>query len=418
MAMASIASFAGPHPSPQAAGSPASPPAGTKSQPRPHPGFEPIDAGLHVEADKKVSLVAPSHGQSAFGQTSALDTPRIEQVFTLKNDGKAPIALQRLQSSCGCTSAALLAADAASTAKAAATDNALPTLAPGQKVSVRVVVDLTALPPGSTRKYVLVFAKGQTLPVAMLEMSGTLLPSLTLTPALLDFGRLAAGETRALNLVVSYDPRLAPSGALPTLFSTNAAVRVTPLATAATTEKALPSSPGMKTQAYTVTLAHDAPLGPVLGSLAFQPAAVYFASDAPARANGPALPAAFTQVSAQLLGQVTGDVSAEPQAVAFGTAPLGRATSRQIVLTGVKPEALARVKVASASLWISARLLGNEPALGASSGKPAAVARVLEVTVGADAPAGVLQSEIKISLANGQYMLIPITAYVKAQDLR
>lgn len=73
IAMASIAAFAGTPSSP--------PPAGTKSQPRQHPGFEPIDAGLHVEADKKVSLVAPSHGRFAFGQTCSLDTPRIERAL-------------------------------------------------------------------------------------------------------------------------------------------------------------------------------------------------------------------------------------------------------------------------------------------------------------------------------------------------
>ena len=67
-------------------------------------------------------------------------------------------------------------------------------LLPGKEAKLHVALSLIALPPGPLHKFVSVYISGQAQPAAMLEMSGTLLPSVSFSPVFLDFGRLHAGE--------------------------------------------------------------------------------------------------------------------------------------------------------------------------------------------------------------------------------
>lgn len=55
--------------------------------------------GLTVLPAPRVQQVAPNLGDFGFGHANALDTPRVERLFTLRNDGKTPITLARVEPS-------------------------------------------------------------------------------------------------------------------------------------------------------------------------------------------------------------------------------------------------------------------------------------------------------------------------------
>ncbi len=386
-------------------------PAAKAEPPRPSPRNAVVtDVGLRVEAAPEITLTAPNLAARSFAPANLLDTPQLEQVFTLRNAGRVPLILDRFKSSCGCTRVFLAGMEKGESEAEAGGEALGQTLKPEQEMRARVAIDLTALPPGPFQKTVSVYAQGTTRPVALLTLTGTLLPSVTFRPALLDFGQAAPGQARPVLLTVSYDPRLTANGPLPPLFSTNPDVRIAPVRTNPNSPPA-PLPAGQRAETFAVTLVRESPLGFISGSIAFQPGLAVVPAVGALQPSALRLHPAFLQATALLTGQVTGDVVAEPPVAAFGNAPLGRASMRQIVLTGLRPEALANFKIASASLWVTARLLdASLPAPGAN--RPTALA--LELILSPEAPAGVLQTQVKITLANGQRLLIPITAYVTA----
>lgn len=383
-------------------------------------------AGLRVVPSAGIQSLAPNQVQHDFGPVGVLDTPRLEQNFILHNGSATPLALDRLQPTCHCTTA---------TVEGASGDAPLPTLAPGQQAVIHVAVSLAGLAPGPLLKSVLVFTKGDPRPAAVLTLIGQLKPAVTLLPSLLDFGQTAVNKPQALSLTATLDPRLMENGTLPILASNNPDIQITPQPdvisrlkpnltptvnpkpTVGPSGKLTASSPSQafKRRTYRVTLSSSA-AGPITGSL-------YFVSSG----RNPTASAALATATVLLVGQVVGDVAAQPQALSFGTVRLGQGTTRQIVLVGKTGEALKSLKVASASAWLSAKLVGNDPrtlftSAASSSSDPAVQTnqqtnQVLEVTLGPDAPAGTLQSRIKVSLANGQRLLIPVTAYVSAAPM-
>ena len=141
----------------------------------------------------------------ALGETSLLDRPEIVHTFLLRNDGSAPLTLESLVPSCHCTTATV------------GTDGTLPTLAPGGQVAIRVTVVVEPYMSGPLDKWVVVYAQGVVEPVARLEITGTLRPSVTLTPEAVDFGTVAAGQARTVNLTAIVDSRLLSAGTPPSL---------------------------------------------------------------------------------------------------------------------------------------------------------------------------------------------------------
>lgn len=341
-------------------------------------------------------------GRHDFGRVTLLDRPKIEHTFTLKNTGEQPLTITRLQSSCGCASA-LVQPQHQSPSVNAPSKAGLAILAPGEEGSVRVVVDLAGLPPGPIHKPVSVFVQDSAQPAAQLMLHGTLLPSVTFAPAPVDFGRLLSGTAHSLTLTATLDARLAISG-MPSLISSNPAVRVA----ASTAEAARPSdasseNAATRVQTYTLTLAPDAPIGPIIGSLQLVP----FGLVPPE----PAVVAALRTASAIVVGQVVGDVSAEPAMLALGVASAGQTTTRQVVLKATRAAALQSMNVWSDDPWLTARL-------GAPGAGPAASTRTLEVTLGQEAPAGAVQFRLHVTLGNGQRLSIPVSGYVQPPEAK
>ena len=364
--------------------SPASP-----SKPRPASPGIPF-AGLSLVAQDGVSLLYTNQGGYGFGTANPLDTPQITAVFHLKNDTNKPITLSRLEPSCHCTHAEPLPLSAA-----------LPTIAPGQMAAIRVTVDLAGHPAGNLEKTVTVYVAGSTRPAAVLAMEGLLMPLVSVTPALLDFGIVAAGKEKTLPVTVTVDPRLIPGGVLPELRSSNAALRLVPQPVVVT--PAFAGTSKMVTRSYAAVLSANAPLGPVNGSLSF----------APLPQASPVAAEAFTGGSVLLLGQVQGEVSALPQSLAFGTVKQGEEATRQVALMGNSADAVKAVLVSSPSAFISARLQPLSPTFGAG-GQIVTNARTVLVTLSRNAPPGTMQTQLKVSLASGRRLLIPLSAYVSA----
>jgi len=96
------------------------------------------------------------------------------------------------------------------------------------------------------------------------------------------------------------------------------------------------------------------------------------------------------------------------QSLAFGPIPIGRETTRQVLLNAQTPDAAQKLCVESASRWLTGHLLdaGSAPMNGQ------AVTQVLQVTLSPQAPPGVLQSQLKIILSNGQRLIVPVSTYV------
>src|SRR5262245_47868018 len=97
--------------------------------------------GLTVGPGSGVEAGGPSAGRITLGIIDPGATPHLERTFIVRNDTKTPLALLRVQPSCGCSTAS--------------TDGKVPgTLQPGQQMHIHVVIDVTHLQPGRLTKYV------------------------------------------------------------------------------------------------------------------------------------------------------------------------------------------------------------------------------------------------------------------------
>ncbi len=360
------------------------------------------------------------------GVVSPLDAaPAAARIFTLR----APVglvAVTRLSPSCHCVSAALLAVGVA---------ESLPrTLASGGPLSVAVSVALSELRPGPFTKTVVVYARppggGAEFALARLIVRGTLLPAVAVAAgssapaapnlAVLPLGTLdlaAPPDTAGVVLVATPDPRLARDHAV-----------VPPLASAIPGVRAerLPDAKNGALR-YRVTAAPDAPIGPVLGMLAFAPPV----SDRSVRA------AAWRSAGIVVTGEVVGDIATSPRVVAFGVAPGAGATpapglaapkagdtvpsslSRAVTLTARDAKSFARRTVTRAwkkPPFSPARLL--PPATGAGA---TATERTLLITLAPDAArrvaagenGGFFQARVTVRLANGQRLVLPVSAFLQ-----
>jgi hypothetical protein len=344
-----------------------------------------------------------------FGQASLLDTLQIKHTFTLRNDGSAPLSVERLQASCGCTSAVALKTDQGSPAPPTVSPGApLAILSPGEAIDVSVTVDLTHLAPGPQRKFVFIYGAGNTEPLATCEMKGRLLPSVELTPMPVDFGSVTAGEERTVTVTAVFDPRLASLSSTP-MVSSNPAVRVAlvppnPPVPTMLDDSAGPRQP-RRHYTYKVTVERNAPLGALLGVLWFPPVA----SAGPSGAAGQNLAEALASARITFVGEVVGDIAADPQTLAIGMAAHGVGVTRQILLTGRSADALENLRITSDSKWLSVRPI-TSPGTAATGTR---TTKTLDVTIVPEAPAGIFQASLTIILANGQRLIVPVTSYIR-----
>lgn len=385
-------------------------------------------AGLSLVPAPVLKQLANNEGEIEFGQVSALDAPQLERTFQLKNAGKAPVTIERLQTSCHCTSAFFETPTGSRASDIGASKTyTSQTLRPGQTATVRVRIDLAQLTAGSVVKSVFVYLKGNSQPAAFVTLSGELRSSLTLWPQKLDFGQVPMGSPRTLTITTTFDPRLAAPDALPMLVSSDPDIQVAP---APKTLAAVGDVPGQRNlknaplqQTYLITLSASS-AGPVSSVLSFAPTVPRIDSmaaktkmEATARTKQPISAKTDTstilaRISVPVQGEVVGDVAAEPSALALGPVPGQRSAVGRVMLTVQNADALAGAVMSSPSPYVSAKIQTVQPLLGGGGANTLPGSRMLEVTISPKAPLGLMQTTVIVTLTNGQRLHIPISAYI------
>jgi hypothetical protein len=112
----------------------------------------------------------------SFGQVS--QGAKVEHTFRFRNAGEAPLTVEKVRSSCGCT-AALLSATL---------------IPPGGTGEIRTTFD-SARFRGAVVKTVYLYVNDPQRPVAQFHLRGTVKPDLVLEPEQVDMGKLRPGKT-------------------------------------------------------------------------------------------------------------------------------------------------------------------------------------------------------------------------------
>ena len=372
--------------------------------------------GLEVLATSGCDVLSARSGRHDFGTVNVLDRPQIEQVFRLRNNGAQPVTLLPIEPACGCLTASVdLPHSVTHNSRSESfTGKLLAIIASGQEFRIRVVMNLRGLVPGSHSKSVSIYVKGSDAPVATLEMTGTLLPSLAFSTTTLDFGQVRTGEKQTKHVMVVLDQRLLHNRQPPALKTSNPAFDLKPITLDAAAEAKFQKQLLLPKQIYAtmyhadyaVTLAKNAPMGPLSGELSFYPAPPQTSSQA-------TTPEAYLLQSTNVMlsGQVIGDVTAEPSILNMGVLPTDQEVKRQIVLTVKKVALLKAMHIECRNPWITANM--ESPSASATQSHNANTS-VVKITVDARTPAGVLDTQLTIHFADRSRLLVPVRAFLEA----
>jgi|GEM_PF-2417328 hypothetical protein len=322
-------------------------------------------------------LLSPASVGSAaydFGRLNQGSTAPLLHKFFLKNANAAPVVVERVQVSCGCTTATL------------GGGAVLPdTLAPGKVLEVDTSVDPLRLYAGAVEKSVAVYLAGQAAPAATLEITGTLVPSATFSPDLLNFGDVAYGDTPTQKLVATIDKKAVPSLDAVQFESTDSDIT-------ADRVSVTPFGDNEETVEYQVKVSPTPYIGIIDGTVSLM---VRNAS------NGMSLIGA----SVPIRGNIIGGFSSSPQSITFANAPAGKAATQQILLTGISTTDISKLTLFSASPMIELKAETPDP-----NAKPSKVIKV-DVNLSDKMPVGSLQTQIIITAPDGSRLLLPVLVF-------
>lgn len=349
-----------------------------------------------------VERVGPHTGRFDFGKADGLLRPTQIHTFVVRNDGKTPITLVRLQPSCGCTSAT------------AGTGTLFGRkLLPGQKLEVTVTTDLTELQPGVIDKSVGVYVQFHSEPAATLKISVQLEAPVAYTPPALEFGKIAVGSRQTLPLQVAMDRKLIGPDGPPALVCTDPDVtlQLDPTEQKATAPAGDTGKPALFH--YTVTLSPPARLGAIRGNIK-----VVLPPTSPTsipNLSRERLELEFMELTEPVSGEVIGKIVAAPSAVAFGTVFAGQSVVRRVTVTAASADVWKGLHVLSGSVLISLKLGTAHPAKASGTPQNPDVEGVLELTLRAKPPVGGLNSEVMVSTSDGQRLILPVVAYIAGE---
>ena len=356
-----------------------------------------IFSPLHLTAVQDIDQVHKDIGMAHYeiGNTNALAGTKIEHTFTLRNDNPTSLHLDRIQSSCGCTSAVI------STGSTNLGD--LPSLvssvviAPHQELKVHVTIDPTHLAAGPIEKYVWVYVQGQSDAAAILRMTGTLDAGALFSPSTLDFGKVPVGTTPTQRLTLALDRQWLPAGATPQLVSSDPDVTVTPVTDNASGKGGAASltASSPETRVYQLSISPHSHLGLLSGVVSLLVA----------EADGTIK---VTNSSVPLHGEVEGGITADPQVIAFGMVTAGQAAVQRVTVTAKSANGLKGMKASSISPFIFAKFVSM---VGTRMKHPAANSLTLQISLSPRIPAGTLESQIMVTSADGQQMVLPVSVY-------
>ena len=315
-------------------------------------------------------------------------------------------------------------------------------LAPGQETTVEVTVDLDGLPPGPLRKMVSVYpaapAGGGTPasnPVAVLTMEGAIAPAVAVTPPLLNFGPVTAGQSQTLLLTADIDARLFPNGAAGggvgdvQLAPVEAAlVSVTPVPASegdrSSGQAPPPPAPGTVRRQFRVAVDARAPLGSLMTKLRF----------VPPTGTGASRMAAWHSGTTPVVALVLGDVSATPTRVDFGrvgriianvnaAAPspkaLDASAMQQVVLTSANERAFDGMECVSGSPFVQVQVqTGGSPTAAPPTAQPAVARRVLTIRLLPSAPVGAFSVQVTFACGTGNVSCFPFRVLSRRRQPR
>ncbi|MBV9864582.1 MAG: DUF1573 domain-containing protein [Abitibacteriaceae bacterium] len=368
-------------------------------------------AKLTVVATDGVKAEEPSVGVLDKGIVDLLDAKSIEHDFILRNDTKAPITIDRLQPTCGCTSVLL------------GEGNDLPkTLAPGEQAKVHVSVDITRF-HGPIHKAVQVYGADGGPTIATLQINADITDPVAFSVTQIDFGHIQSGTSRTVPLAIILSPHLVAKGITPKLVSSNPDVQVTPIAINKTlgsgnSTTAASGTMAQRQQFYNVTVSAKAPLGPLTGTIALAPLPNTPAPAAPL--TGPSDAGSGWQIaSVPLVGEVDGKLTATPHMVFFGTA---KDAKQQVVLSSATPQILKNLKITPSSPWVIAHLVTAATAkstkaattsdISTNGAKTSPATAILELSLSPRTPLGSLNTQVIITTSEGERLNLPVAAYI------
>jgi hypothetical protein len=339
--------------------------------------FTAVSAATASAAGTAPLVLVPASPVSAaydFGKVNQGSTAPLLHKFFLKNANAAPVVVERVQVSCGCTTATL------------GGGAALPdTLAPGKVLEVDTSVDPLRLYAGAVEKSVAVYLVGQAAPAATLEITGTLVPSATFSPDLLNFGDVAYGDTPTQKLVATIDKKAVPSLDAVQFESTDSDIT-------ADRVSVTPFGDNEETVEYQVKVSPTPYIGIIDGTVSLM---VRNAS------NGMSLIGS----SVPIRGNIIGGFSSSPQSITFANAPAGKAATQQILLTGISTADIPKLTLFSASPMIELKAETPDP-----NAKPSKVIKV-DVNLSDKMQVGSLQTQIIITASDGSRLLLPVLVF-------
>lgn len=256
------------------------PPVAARSEPLP----------LHLTVVGKSSDM--QNAQYNFGSTRY--GRKVTHVFLLRNDTRATIVLDHIQTACGCLTALLDFPP----------NTGLPSLQPEETIRLEVTLDTSRLPlpagpwllSGSeASREVRVYAKGEPVhPAALLEMTGRVTTGIAFNPSVLQLGRVEESKGISRTVEALCDRSLYQPGKTRLTAPAGSQWKVIPLSH---------SGSSVVTLKYRVILPPRLPIGPLEGALEMEGLA------SSVRAAGRSLPYS---------GEVTGRIYALPGMVVFG----------------------------------------------------------------------------------------------------
>jgi hypothetical protein len=299
-----------------------------------------------------------------FGSTVYGLSTLITHDFVLRNDTHATVYLDRVQAACNCATLVL---------KGVPADNAI---APGKSFTVHMSLIEDQLPESGLDKIGWLFVRGRAKPAVTMHMMGSLHPSVSYSPAMINFRSIGSDQTEVRLLKVVMDTRVYGPN------TPDLKVSGTPSLTIKRQSSHYDAARKRLERTYTVTFSPHGHLGHFDGSV-YIPRLYYHGGGA-----------------VFVMGDVSGSIVSLPRAVAFGSVNRGQTVSKQIVLKGLSPTALAGLTVGSDTHDLTAKLVQKQ---GAKA--------VVQVSVSPTTP-GALLSNVIVATKSGQVLKVLVSAWV------
>ena len=110
---------------------------------------------------------------------------KVSHTFVFANNGEAPLLIDRIKSSCGCTAALISSKD----------------IAPGEEGTIKATFDSTRF-RGSVRKVIFLYSNLPGVASSQFVIKGVVKPLVEFDPQQLDFGEVKEGQEKQLSLVL------------------------------------------------------------------------------------------------------------------------------------------------------------------------------------------------------------------------